>query len=992
MEMYRFSDTERAVLESLPSPLAVYQFVDRHIHVLAVSEGYLRMFGLEDRAEAYRSLEKDVFYNVHPDDVARMSEATHRFIADDSPFELIFRAQNLRNQEYRIAHMRGLHRCTPEGVRLAYVWFADEGRYTGDKNTQEAELNRVFNRALHEESILQESYYDKLTGLPNMSYFFTLAENAAEALRRQGKRPALLYTDFNGMKLYNERYGFAEGDRLLQDAARLLAQIFGKENCCHISADRFAVCAETEGLEEKLAQLFREAEGLNGGNSLPVRAGIYPARAESVPVSSACDRAKMACDTIPKSDASRFCYYSDEMDRSLKRRRYILSMLDRAIEEKWIKVYYQPIIRAVNSKICDEEALARWIDPEEGFLSPADFIPVLEEARLIYKLDLFVLEQILEKMKQQAARGLPVVPHSLNLSRSDFDACDIVEEIRSRVDASGFPRDRITIEITESIIGGDFDFMRTQVERFRSLGFPVWMDDFGSGYSSLDVLQSIHFDLIKFDMSFMRTLDEGDSGKIILTQLMRMASSLGLDTVCEGVETESQVRFLQDIGCSKLQGFYFQKPLPFDAILEIAGKGFRLGYENPEASDYYEAVGRVNLFDLDVMANLEGAAARNTFSTLPTGILEYRDGRAEYIRMSQSYRDFARHFFGFDATKDRVDFEDSAPGASNFLKTVRQCCESGTRTFFDEKMPDGTVVHQFIRRIGVNPVSGKTAVAITVLSISEPAEGATYADIVRALAADYYSIYVVDLDTDRYIEYSASAEGEEMAVERRGEDFFEESVRNMTTRIYEEDREALRASFSKEIILETIDSHGVYTAIYRLMDTGTPQYASLKATRMQPNGNRIIVGISIIEAQMRQKEAVEKARRQALVFGRMAALFGKMFALYTVDPETGRYFTHDITAGLDGMGFDTTGEDFFTNGVEDGKRIIHPDDLPYFLEHFTKENCMREIRTKGRFRIRYRVILNGEVKALVLTAAMVRESDGEKLTVGVNLEDEETPG
>ena len=990
MEQYRFSDTERGILENLPSPLAVYQFVGRHIHVLAISEGYLRMFGFEDRTEAYRILEQDVFYNVYPDDAARMAEAARRFIADDqSPYEVIFRARKHREQDYRIAHGRGEHLFTPSGVRLAYVWFTDEGLYTGDRSTQAKELNQVFNDALHEESILQASYYDELTGLPNMSHFFQLAEKAAEALRGQGKQPALLYTDFIGMKLYNERYGFAEGDKLLQEAAGLLAQVFGKENCCHISADRFAVCTEAEGLEEKLDRLFRNAANLNSGNSLPVRAGIYLAGAENVPVSSAYDRAKIACDTVLKSDTSGFCYYSDEMDRRVKRRRYILSRLDRAIEEKWIKVYYQPIVRAVNTKVCDEEALARWIDPEEGFLSPADFIPTLEEARLIYKLDLYVLEQVLDKMKRQAAMGLTVVPHSVNLSRSDFDACDIVEEIRSRVDASGFSRDMITIEITESVIGSDFDFIRTQVERFRSLGFPVWMDDFGSGYSSLDVLQSIRFDLIKFDMSFMRKLDEGENGKIILTELMRMATSLGVDTVCEGVETESQVRFLQDIGCSKLQGYYFQKPIPFEALLDIAAKGFRFGYENPEEAAYYEAIGRVNLFDLNVLANLEDTAFRNTFNTLPMGILEYRDGRAEYVRISQSYRDFAQHFFGFDVAKDRIDF-DSSPFGSNslFLKTVRQCCESGNRMFFDEKMPDGTVVHQFIRRIGVNPVNGNTAVAIAVLSISEPAEGATYADIARALAADYYNIYVVDLDTDRFIEYSAAAEGEEMTVERRGEDFFEASARNMMTRIYEEDRETLLASFSKENILKTIAAQGVYTAIYRLMDTGTPMYASLKATRMQPRGDRIIMGISIIEAQMRQKEAVEKARRQAVVFSRMAALSGTQFALYTVDPETGRYSEYNVTDGYDELGFDKEGDNFFIKGRVDGEKIVYPEDLPYFLEKFTKENMMREIRTKRIFRMRYRVILGGEVRSLMLRAAMVKGLDGEKLTVGVSLDDE----
>ena len=125
-----------------------------------------------------------------------------------------------------------------------------------------------------------------------------------------------------------------------------------------------------------------------------------------------------------------------------------------------------------------------------------------------------------------------MVPHSINLSRSDFDACDIVEEIRRRVDAAGVAHDRITIEITESVVGRDFGFMKGQIERFQKLGFPVWMDDFGTGYSSLDVLQSIPFDLIKFDMSFMQKLDEGDSGKIILTELMKLATSLGVDTVC----------------------------------------------------------------------------------------------------------------------------------------------------------------------------------------------------------------------------------------------------------------------------------------------------------------------------------------------------------------------------------------------------------------------------------------------------------------------------
>ncbi len=170
------------------------------------------------------------------------------------------------------------------------------------------------------------------------------------------------------------------------------------------------------------------------------------------------------------------------------------------------------------------------------------------------------------------------MPHSINLSRSDFDMCDIVEEVRRRVDDSGLPRNIITIEITESAIGSDFDFMKQEIARFQQLGFPVWMDDFGSGYSSLDVLQSIKFDLIKFDMIFMKKLDDGESGKIVLSELMRMATSLGVDTVCEGVETKEQQRFLQEIGCSKLQGYYYTKPIPLESILERYEKGIQIGY------------------------------------------------------------------------------------------------------------------------------------------------------------------------------------------------------------------------------------------------------------------------------------------------------------------------------------------------------------------------------------------------------------------------------
>ena len=556
MDRYEFTAEQRAMLEGLSQPYAIYQFINRRVVTLILSDGFCELFGYDDRALAYYDMDNDMYKDVHPDDAARIADAAFRFATEDVDYEVIYRTKNRDTLGYRIVHAVGKHVLTSEGVRLAHVWYMDEGSYAGEGESHRTELNRAFNGALHEESFLHASSYDYLTGLPSMTNFFELAEAGKKTISEEGGCPVLLYMDLNGMKYFNTQNSFAEGDALLRALANELKNTFGTENCCRIASDHFAVLAKDADLESTLEQFFQDCRGINNGNNLPVRVGIYPWRFENVSVSVACDRAKFACDSLHKTFESCFSYYNRELRNDADRRRHVLSHLDKAINEKWIKVHYQPIIRTVNGRVCDEEALSRWIDPTLGMLSPLDFIPALEEAGTIYKLDLYVVEQVLEKMKSEQRAGLEVVPHSVNLSRSDFDTCDIVEEIIARVDASGIGRDKLTIEITESAVGTDFEFIKKQVDRFREQGFAVWMDDFGSGYSSIDLLQSMKFDLIKFDMSFMRRLDEGESGKIVLTELMKMATALGVDTLCEGVETEEQLRFLQEIGCAKLQGYY----------------------------------------------------------------------------------------------------------------------------------------------------------------------------------------------------------------------------------------------------------------------------------------------------------------------------------------------------------------------------------------------------------------------------------------------------
>lgn len=981
MEKYIFSPEEHSLLESMPQPFAVYQFLDEQVVTLVLSDGFLELFRYEDRAKAYYDMDHDMYKYDHPDDVARIIEAALRFAREESGYDVIYRTKNRYGSGYRVVHATGKHVYKSSGVRLAYVWYADEGIYTEDADSRRNDFSRSLYDALHEESLIKASHYDYLTGLPSMTSFFELAEAGKKSIRKEGGWAVFLFIDLSGMKFFNHKNGFAEGDRYLQSFANLLKKFFGNDNCCRLGQDHFGVYTAEEGIEDRLQALFEENEKLNGGNSLPLRVGIYQTRMKDVPVSSACDRAKLACDAVRGVYQSHYNYFSQELRDDMVAQQYILENLDKAIENRWIQVYYQPIIRAVNGRVCDEEALARWIDPEKGLLSPAEFIPYLEEADLIYKLDLCVLDQVLEKLKFQMEAGLDIVPHSVNLSRSDFYACDIVEEIRRRVDDAGIKREMITIEITESTLGRDFEFMKEKIECFQELGFPVWMDDFGSGYSSLDVLQSIKFNLLKFDMSFLQRLDEGDSGKIILTELMKMATSLGVDTICEGVETEEQVIFLQEIGCSKLQGFYYCRAIPLEQIMDRYKKGIQIGYENPEEANYFELMGRINLYDYSVIASEGDYAFHNYFNTLPMGIIEVKDDKTRFVRNNQSYRDFFKRYFHLDLSHEGSDF---AKFSDAFMKTVvKTCCEQGLRAFYDEKMPDGSIIHSFARRIGINPVNGNIAVAIAVLSITEADEGTTYADIARALASDYYNIYYIDLETEHFIEYSSLVGGEELAEERHGDNFFESARRDTFTRIYEEDREPFLSVFTKENVIRELNEQGVFTTTYRLIDTGAPVYVNMKITRMRRDSNSIIMGISIVDSQMKQQELLEEARKERNTLARIMALNEDYLSLYTINPDTGRYVEYTTSDEYETLGFAKTGDDFFGQSIEDGKKVVYPDDLPEYLDRFSKEKILDDIRNKGAFKLQYRLVINGKARPVSLRIAPFREGDEEKLFAGV---------
>ncbi len=263
--------------------------------------------------------------------------------------------------------------------------------------------------------------------------------------------------------------------------------------------------------------------------------------------------------------------FHDGMSRELELQQHILDTLNSAMSNGYITVLYQPIVRLSTGKICGAEALARWNDPEKGIIPPNEFIPTLENYREIHKLDIYAVKKVCDDYRLRNEAGLPVVPLSVNLSRLDFELCDIIREIESAVTVSKIPRNMMNIELTESINDEDMTVLNLGIERFRAMGYEIWMDDFGSGYSSLNVLKDYNFDTIKFDMKFLNGFDirKSEKAKYIISSNLQMARLMGMQALAEGVETAGQLEYLRSIGFDKAQGYYFGRPMKLDELFAL---------------------------------------------------------------------------------------------------------------------------------------------------------------------------------------------------------------------------------------------------------------------------------------------------------------------------------------------------------------------------------------------------------------------------------------
>ena len=507
---------------------------------------------------------------------------------------------------------------------------------------------------------------DELTGLSTMTAFM---EQAGREIEKGAA--VFLYFNMENFRLVNQRYGFQAGNQLLIHIAQVLSDIFGAVPMARLNDDRFVVMTRIAhvALEvERARTAIYEAEPRL---SLVVKVGVYEPEPGVTDIALILDRAKLACDSIKGMYDRDIAWFDPSMEEALNLRTYLVTHFYEALEKGWIEVYYQPEVRALTREICGFEALARWRDPERGLISPGVFVPVLEDAHLIDRLDLYVLQRVCKDLQRIRREGLDVTHISVNLSRIDFQLNDMLQEVKSICCAYGVPREFLHIEITESALNENDAFLKQEIARLRAQGFELWMDDFGRGYSSLNNLKDFQFDMLKIDMAFLRDFETKPQSRVILSAVVDMAKKLGLHTLAEGVETEEQYAFLKSIGCEVLQGYLFSPPVPFEEIRPVLeAEAGHLVLEDFHAAAFFDQVGAVNVLSAQPLVLMEGERsapppALGIFETrADEGRLLY--GNAELDRLCQ--------LAGFDS-------------AATAIATYNQCtgnfCEFGTARFWD---------------------------------------------------------------------------------------------------------------------------------------------------------------------------------------------------------------------------------------------------------------------------------------------------------------------
>ena len=631
---------------------------------------------------------------------------------------------------------------------------------------------------------LEAPRIDAATGLLSKEAFF---DEAAAYLRHSGARDvSIVCFDVDHFKLFNDLHGLDCGDELLRYLGRALALRFspdGAQPLARLAADTFALCAtgiRPERVERILVDISSECP--NGIDAI-VRAGVYRIEDPASPVSIMCDRAVIALRTVKGSYFDRVALYDPGMREALVLEREVVAGIESALREDRIELFLQPKCNIRTGKIVGAEALARWRHPERGIVAPGEFIPLIERNGLVRSLDLRVWEKTAAWIRGLIDEGVQPVPVSVNVSRADIYLVDVAAELHALVERYGIDPSLIEVEITESAYSERPDRIVAAFDALAERGFTVLMDDFGSGYSSLNMLKDINVDVLKIDMRF---LDRDDRrSKDIMESVIRMARWLDLPVIAEGVETREQVNFLLDVGCSYAQGYYYARPMEAAAFEALLTDGSKVQHEQCALQD-----ARRPILDFRDLLHENTISDRMLSSIIGSvALYSYADGDLRLIRGNEAYRRLiATLGEGVNGAEEGgsllpfVHDEDRDALVAAAEETVRSCPDDGVEVVVRRMGTNGCHWHK-MRLFHLNTTNGSATVYGPVTDVTERME---YMEALRkseqrfemTLEASGTVVFELDIPTRtaRYSEFLQQAFGLAETVANAPEGFIEQGT------------------------------------------------------------------------------------------------------------------------------------------------------------------------------------------------------------------------
>lgn len=417
-------------------------------------------------------------------------------------------------------------------------------------------------------SLEHEKYrasHDILTGLLNKEQFYI--ETAKLIKGNRDVKYCLVCSNIKDFKFVNELFGIEKGNEILKKQAEYMKNFIGEDSlAARLHADRFAMCMPRIRFDE---DLINEAiTGIqeafkNSSFHMHIFVGVYDIHDVEERVSIMCDKANLASETIKNEYKSSVAYYTEHLlEKSIEERK-IIGEFDRALDNEEFVMFLQPQVD-VSGKPFGSEALVRWQHPDKGLLAPGVFIDVLEKTGFVYRLDRYMWDKAVKQLAEWKKRGINDYHISVNISTKDFYLIDVYETFVGLVEKYDIDPKLLKLEITETALMSDFNKNMVIIKRLQKYGFDIEIDDFGSGYSSLNMLKDISADVLKIDMGFLRASENEVKGQDILESIIGLANKLGMRVITEGVEKKTQVDMLYDMGCKMFQGYYFSKPIPVD--------------------------------------------------------------------------------------------------------------------------------------------------------------------------------------------------------------------------------------------------------------------------------------------------------------------------------------------------------------------------------------------------------------------------------------------